>query len=67
MVISHFYIGSCVDAGFSGCCIYGSCIAENVEEYLSFFCYCDALCYVFGDCCDDIELTGCRQSNSKYV
>ena len=33
---------------------------------LSFSCYCDALCYVYDDCCDDISSIGCYEDDSKF-
>ena len=42
--------GSCVDAGFVGCCD-SSCYVGS--------CYCDQICHTYGDCCDDIEDIGC--------
>ena len=59
------YSGSCVDAGYTGCCVNGNC--EGISGEIPFPCYCDSLCYAFGDCCDDIHLIGCPHPNSKYL
>ena len=58
------YAGSCVDAGFTGCCIGENCAV--FAPSLSFSCFCDALCYVFDDCCDDINSIGCYEDDSKF-
>ena len=44
--------GSCVAAGFTGCCVDGAdpgCVTA--------VCACDALCHDNGDCCEDIDET----------
>ena len=46
--------GFCVDAGFVGCCVSGCFVGS---------CFCDQICYVFGDCCDDIADIGCFPEN----
>ena len=55
--------GSCVDAGYVGCCVNEYCgvTAENI----SYICFCDALCHKLGDCCYDISLIDCFETNSK--
>ena len=50
-----------MDAGFDGCCTDGNC--KTVEEIPFFSCFCDALCYRFDDCCDDIALISCFPEN----
>ena len=41
-------VSQCEAAGHTGCCNSG-CFAGN--------CYCDAVCHVFNDCCDNIDHT----------
>ena len=41
-------IGSCVVAGFTGCCT-SFCLVGN--------CFCDFACHRVGDCCEDIDMT----------
>ena len=55
--------GSCFDAGYVGCCVdeYCGVTAENI----SYICFCDALCHKLGDCCYDISLIDCFETNSK--
>ena len=61
--ISHclrYCPGSCVDDGFSGCCNpneHPTCKAQALEDETS--CYCDQVCYNYGDCCPDIADIGC--------
>ena len=52
--LSH-QLGSCGLAEFSGCCNISSpnCFGATGD------CYCDEICYEFGDCCDDIMDIGC--------
>ena len=53
------FIGSCVDQGYNGCCDsanYPSCFGDDG------ICYCDQVCYLFGDCCNDIQSIGCYAS-----
>ena len=64
MIVKYLYSGSCVDAGYTGCCVNGNCEGKSGE--IPFPCYCDSLCYAFGDCCDDIHLIACPHPNSKY-
>ena len=45
-------VSICEAAGHTGCCTSG-CNAGG--------CYCDAVCHIFSDCCDGIDLT-CAQS-----
>ena len=64
-IINYYnYVGSCVDAGFTGCCIGENCTV--FAPSLPFSCYCDALCYVYDDCCDDISSIGCYEDDSKF-
>ena len=60
--------GSCVDAGFSGCCEGDNCEVFPSSNF-SFSCFCDVMCFKYGDCCDDISITGCAERNggSQYV
>ena len=55
--------GSCVDAGYVGCCDDGDC--KVVVRTSPFPCFCDAVCYIYGDCCDDIAHTDCYKENCK--
>lgn len=59
-----YHAGSCVTSGFSGCCdpnIHFTCHgSDNV-------CYCDQVCYLFGDCCSDITVIGCFQSKDLKI
>ena len=57
--------GSCVDAGFTGCCTNNDC--EVFSPTFASSCYCDVLCYVFDDCCEDITDIGCHQQNGIYI
>uniref|UniRef100_A0A1X7U1B7 Deleted in malignant brain tumors 1 protein n=1 Tax=Amphimedon queenslandica TaxID=400682 RepID=A0A1X7U1B7_AMPQE len=53
--------GSCVSLGFNGCCSlsnYPSCIGSDG------ICFCDISCYLFGDCCSDIQNIGCYATTS---
>ena len=50
-------LGSCVNAGYTGCCECGDCRAEGLLP-----CYCDRLCHILGDCCDDILDISCTQA-----
>ena len=63
-VICMDYVGSCVDAGFTDCCIGDNCAV--FAPSLPFSCYCDALCYVYDDCCDDINSIGCYEDDIKF-
>ena len=56
--------GSCVDAGYVGCCVdeYCGVTAENI----SYVCFCDAICHKLSDCCYDISYINCSETNSKY-
>lgn len=50
--------GSCEAAGFEECCLHddqaGTSCYGNPPT-----CHCDALCYFFDDCCDDVASIGC--------
>ena len=52
--LTNLFIGSCVAQGFTGCCT-SSCVVSAGGST----CYCDQLCFSFGDCCSDIEEAGC--------
>ena len=58
-------LGSCVDAAYDGCCVDENCgvTAQNT----SFECFCDALCYKLGDCCEDIGLINCFEEISEFT
>ena len=43
-----WHVGSCLDAGYSSCCVNGSCQGSPPN------CYCDANCHLFEDCCSDV-------------
>ena len=58
-------LGSCVDAAYVGCCVAGDC--EVFAQDFPVSCFCDAFCYIIGDCCDDIALISCYQDNSKSI
>ncbi|XP_019854098.1 PREDICTED: neurotrypsin-like [Amphimedon queenslandica] len=61
--------GSCVSAGFSGCCSYAnntSCRGHTPSGNLA-TCYCDAYCYIFGDCCTDVNATGCYSNSNVTI
>ena len=45
-------LGSCVEAGYTGCCSDLLCFGAP-----TFDCFCDPGCYRFGDCCHDISQT----------
>ncbi len=58
------FVGSCSDQDFNGCCIPGespSCLGSDG------ICYCDQVCYSFGDCCHDIQNIGCYASKKFIV
>ena len=52
-----YSIGTCASLNVNGCCTLGgaACSPDSV-------CYCDITCYLFGDCCPDIENIGCFSS-----
>ena len=50
------------DAGFTGCCTDKNC---TVIIPGSPVCYCDSLCHVFKDCCNDIDLIDCHHDSRK--
>ena len=55
-------VGSCVIANFDGCCVYSNNVVSCngiTSSNNTATCYCDHLCYQFGDCCSDINSTGC--------
>lgn len=56
-VNKQFPIGSCKAAGYEGCCDpkQGAiCWGSGGDT-----CYCDELCYSYGDCCHDVADIGC--------
>lgn len=46
------YTDSCVDAGYTQCCVSGE---RNCEGSFPATCFCDAVCQAFQDCCSDLE------------
>ena len=53
-------LGSCLrlNLGYSGCCVTSlspTCYNKG--------CYCDQVCYVFKDCCNDIADIGCYRTS----
>ena len=60
-----FNAGSCVAAGYSGCCTEEDCVGFLTNLISS--CFCDEECYKFNDCCDDITEINCTQDNGKYM
>ena len=60
-MIAIMNAGSCVDAGFSDCCVGDDC--EVFSPSFPSSCFCDALCNKYRDCCDDVSDTGCVQNN----
>ena len=53
-----------MDQDFNGCCSlsdYPSCLGSDD------ICYCDQICYMFGDCCMDIQKIGCYASKNLYL
>ena len=57
------HAGSCVDAGFVGCCVEDDC--EVFAPSYPISCFCDEDCFLYNDCCDDITNTGCVETNGK--
>ena len=53
---------SCSEAGFTGCCTDGNCASAPSQASS---CFCDALCYKYKDCCDDVNDIGC--SNEQGI
>ena len=52
--------GSCVTAGFTGgCCNSSTTTCNGMTNSGSASCYCDHVCYLFGDCCSDVADIGC--------
>ena len=47
--------------GYNGCCTGAGCTGSDGV------CYCDQLCYNFGDCCTDILDIGCYSSKISVV
>ena len=63
MVWVYSGTGSCVAAGFENCCNLGNspnCYGNPPS------CFCDHLCYDFGDCCSDIEQVCAGMSTRLY-
>ena len=56
LLFFHFKTGSCLEAGFKSCCDPNT--ADNCFGYPP-TCYCDEICYDFGDCCGDVVQAGC--------
>ena len=53
----------CVQAGFTECCTNGNCASA---QFHPFNCFCDAVCYNFGDCCYDVANISCSEENGSY-
>ena len=51
---------SCLNQGYSECCVDGTC--RSVDGT----CYCDQICHLLGDCCDDIADINCSPPSSEY-
>ena len=52
--------GSCVEAGYDGCCSEGKC--EGTISSSPFgLCHCDKICHNINDCCRDIEEVNCTR------
>ena len=54
----------CVDAGFTECCTSGSCAADPSSTTS---CFCDAVSYKLGDCCEDVPDIGCLEDNGSCI
>ena len=56
--------GSCLSLNlpYTGCCN-----SSNGSACFNNGCFCDANCYFFGDCCDDIEDIGCAIESSLSI
>ena len=54
----------CLALGFTECCSNQNCTASPFYPYK---CFCDALCYKFDDCCDDVAQMGCSVENSMLI
>ena len=55
-----------MDAGYTTCCTDDNCEVASVD-LVSFTCFCDKVCHVYGDCCNDIREIGCTQYNSELI
>ena len=54
--MNYIFKGSCADQNFNGCCFGPDCHGSDD------ICYCDQVCYSYGDCCHDIQDIGCYAS-----
>ena len=54
----------CVDAGFTECCTNGNCASAPFHP---FNCFCDAVCFNYGDCCEDVADIGCSEKTGSSV
>ena len=50
----------CVEAGYTECCTNDNCVSTELHL---FRCFCDAVCFQFDDCCEDVALIGCSAEN----
>ena len=50
----------CVEAGYTECCTNDNCVSAELHLYR---CFCDAVCFQFDDCCEDVALIGCSAEN----
>ena len=55
------YNFTCANTGITECCPYGLC--APIPSYFPGSCFCDAVCYEFGDCCSDVSLIGCEEED----
>ena len=53
----------CAAVGYTKCCSNRNCILDQFPFYK---CFCDAICYKFDDCCEDIAQLGCLVQNGIY-
>ena len=63
-ITSHYKLlciaDSCQQAGYTDCCGNGACQAGSAQ------CFCDSDCYLYDDCCKDIENI-CTQQNNESI
>ena len=70
-IVKIYYIfkksisGRCSGLGFNdGCCVPG----QNQNCHGSDgICYCDEICYNYGDCCEDIEEINCFKGENECI
>ena len=54
LFFDSIYSGSCVSAGYSGCCRIGACRGRDVSTGELASCTCDEFCREMGTCCYDV-------------